>query len=91
MAAAASIDPFDPISTRPMKLTASSTSLFLAALVLGASCAGPRPAAPAAPAAAPTPAPSVAATAAAPVAAKTPAVSPATGRPEIRYYEISAA
>jgi hypothetical protein len=69
-----------------MKLTATALGLSLAAL---ASCAGPQkaaPATPAAPAKAATPA-----TPAAPAVAKSPAAPHATGRPELRYYEISAA
>ncbi len=61
-------------------------------LLLGASCAGPRAHehAPAAPAAC---APPVAALApATPTAPAAPvAAAPASGRPEIRYYEINAA
>jgi hypothetical protein len=54
-------------------------SSWIAPLLLGASCAGPAPA-PQAPAHPETPA---AAT------AKTPAVPRASGKPEIRYYEIA--
>jgi hypothetical protein len=66
--------------------------LLCLALLLTASCAGPRtkepgaPAAPATPAAVAAPAAPVAPSAPAPVAA-----APKSGRPEIRYYEISEA
>jgi len=51
-------------------------SSWIAPLLLGASCAGPAPA------------PAHPETPAAP-AAKTPAVPRASGKPEIRYYEIA--
>lgn len=69
-----------------MKSTPLALGLSLAAL---ASCAGPQKAAPATPAAPATVA--TPATPAAPAVAKSTPAPHASGRPELRYYEISAA
>ncbi len=67
------------------------TRLLCLALLLAASCSGPRAKEPGAPAAPATPA--AVAAPAAPVAPAAPtapvAAAPKSGRPEIRYYEIS--
>lgn len=63
-----------------MKSTAIALGFLLAALT---SCAGPQQAAPAPSAASATPA--------APAVAKSAPTPHASGRPELRYYEISAA
>lgn len=67
------------------------TRILCLALALGASCAGSRSRQPAAPAAPSSPT-APAAAPAAPVAPAAPIASvPASGRPEIRYYEIAEA